>query len=165
MPRCLPSFGSNKCTHINRPHRKQLWLLTLVGAQFLGIAAAQSKVGIININAAIASTKDGQKAIGDLETRFAEFGGYTAEGFTMGVEGGAPAASAAVGSLVAPGPLRSFGTGGASVSGVTVNLTVNVDGGDSAEEVAGAAVEKIKSAMTDVFRGIAIELGAEPAAV
>lgn len=52
-------------------HRKQLWLLTLVGAQFLGIAAAQSKVGIININAAIASSKDGQKAIGDLETRFA----------------------------------------------------------------------------------------------
>lgn len=92
----------------------------------------------------------------------AEIGGYTAEGFTMGVEGGAPAASAAVGALVAPGPLRSFGTGGASVSGVTVNLTVNVDGGDSAEEVAGAAVEKIKSAMTDVFRGIAIELGAAP---
>lgn len=52
-------------------HRKQLLLLTLVGAQFVGMAAAQSKVGIININAAIASTKDGQKAIGDLETRFA----------------------------------------------------------------------------------------------
>ncbi|MBL8212212.1 MAG: OmpH family outer membrane protein [Bryobacterales bacterium] len=52
-------------------HRKQLLLLTLVGAQFVGMAAAQSKVGIININAAIASTKDGQKAIGELETRFA----------------------------------------------------------------------------------------------
>ncbi len=52
-------------------HRKQLLLLTLAATQFLGIAAAQSKVGIININAAIASSKDGQKAIGELETRFA----------------------------------------------------------------------------------------------
>lgn len=47
------------------------WLLPVLAAQLLGIAAAQSKVGIININAAIASTKDGQKAIGELEVRFA----------------------------------------------------------------------------------------------
>ncbi len=52
--------------------RQQL-LLPLLAAQIVGIAAAQApnKVGIININAAIASTKDGQKAIGELEKKFA----------------------------------------------------------------------------------------------
>jgi outer membrane protein len=43
-------------------------VIALVGA--IG-AQAQSKVGIININAAIANTKDGQKSIQELETRFA----------------------------------------------------------------------------------------------
>jgi outer membrane protein len=37
----------------------------------MGVAAAQTKVGIININAAIANTKDGQKSIQELEGRFA----------------------------------------------------------------------------------------------
>jgi len=53
---------------------KSTWLLPVVAAQVLGIAAAQApptKVGIININAAIANTKDGQKALQDLEVRFA----------------------------------------------------------------------------------------------
>lgn len=50
---------------------KMQWLLPLVAAQFLGIAGAQSKVGIININAAIANTKDGQKALQALEVNFA----------------------------------------------------------------------------------------------
>lgn len=52
---------------------RSMWL-PVVAAQVLGIAAAQApptKVGIININAAIANTKDGQKALQDLETRFA----------------------------------------------------------------------------------------------
>ncbi|MBL8174932.1 MAG: OmpH family outer membrane protein [Bryobacterales bacterium] len=49
------------------------WLVAAAFAQFLsaGIGLAQSKVGIININAAIANTKDGQKSIQELETRFA----------------------------------------------------------------------------------------------
>jgi outer membrane protein len=53
---------------------KSTWLLPIVAAQVLGIATAQApptKVGIININAAIANTKDGQKALQDLEVRFA----------------------------------------------------------------------------------------------
>ena len=53
---------------------KSTWLLPVVAAQVIGIAAAQApptKVGIININAAIANTKDGQKALQDLEVRFA----------------------------------------------------------------------------------------------
>ncbi len=52
---------------------RQHLLLPLLAAQVVGIAAAQApnKVGIININAAIASTKDGQKAIGELEKKFA----------------------------------------------------------------------------------------------
>jgi len=49
------------------------WLAAAVFAQFLCVSAgfAQTKVGIININAAIANTKDGQKSIQELETRFA----------------------------------------------------------------------------------------------
>jgi outer membrane protein len=53
---------------------RSTWLLPVVAAQIMGIAAAQApptKVGIININAAIANTKDGQKALQDLEVRFA----------------------------------------------------------------------------------------------
>ncbi|MBI3209839.1 MAG: OmpH family outer membrane protein, partial [Candidatus Solibacter usitatus] len=50
---------------------RTLGTLPLLAALFIGTAAAQSKVGIININAAIANTKDGQKAIGELENRFA----------------------------------------------------------------------------------------------
>ena len=49
------------------------WLATIMIAQLIGAGSvlAQSKVGIININAAIANTKDGQKSIQELETRFA----------------------------------------------------------------------------------------------
>jgi outer membrane protein len=48
------------------------WLAAVVAAQLLGVAFGQgSKVGIININAAIANTKDGQKSIQELEVRFA----------------------------------------------------------------------------------------------
>lgn len=55
-------------------HLNQLWLLPFAAAQIVGVAAAQnapSKVGIISIQNAIVSTKDGQKAIQELETRFA----------------------------------------------------------------------------------------------
>lgn len=49
------------------------WLAAAVFAQLMGasLGLAQTKVGIININAAIANTKDGQKSIQELETRFA----------------------------------------------------------------------------------------------
>ncbi len=49
------------------------WLAPVILAQLIGVSSglAQTKVGIININAAIANTKDGQKSIQELETRFA----------------------------------------------------------------------------------------------
>ena len=49
------------------------WLAAVVLGQLIGVSSgvAQTKVGIININAAIANTKDGQKSIQELETRFA----------------------------------------------------------------------------------------------
>src|SRR5215470_7349083 len=52
----------------------RLILVPLVAVQLAGLAAAQTtptKVAIINIQSAIAGTKDGQKALQDLETRFA----------------------------------------------------------------------------------------------
>jgi Skp family chaperone for outer membrane proteins len=47
--------------------------LLLLAASFAGIAAAQGpiKIGIINIQAAIANTEDGKKALQALETKFA----------------------------------------------------------------------------------------------
>ncbi|MBS1827831.1 MAG: hypothetical protein JST93_21150, partial [Acidobacteria bacterium] len=44
------------------------WLAAAVLAQLIGVSSglAQTKVGIININAAIANTKDGQKSIQEL---------------------------------------------------------------------------------------------------
>lgn len=49
------------------------WLLPLAAAQLVGVAAAQAptKIGIINIQAAIVSTDDGKKALTELEGRFA----------------------------------------------------------------------------------------------
>lgn len=49
------------------------WVLPLVAAQLVvGTALAQSpsKIGIINVQAAIVNTDDGKKALGNLETRF-----------------------------------------------------------------------------------------------
>lgn len=48
-------------------------LAPVILAQLIGVggALAQNKVGIININAAIANTKEGQHAIQELETKFA----------------------------------------------------------------------------------------------
>jgi outer membrane protein len=52
---------------------KSLWLLPLFAAQLVGLAAAQAptKIGIISIQNAIVATKDGQKAVQDLEQSFA----------------------------------------------------------------------------------------------
>lgn len=49
------------------------WMLPLVAAQLaIGTAAAQapSKIGIINVQAAIVSTEDGKRALSGLETKF-----------------------------------------------------------------------------------------------
>ncbi len=51
--------------------RSKLFVLPFMVAATAGLALAQSKVGVINIQGAIISTKDGQKAAADLETKFA----------------------------------------------------------------------------------------------
>lgn len=97
----------------------------------------------------------------------AEIGGYTAEGFTMGIESGAPAAGGAMAALVAPGPLKSFGGGGgATMSGVSVYVTINADGnGDESESLADRVERVLPDALRDAFARMANELGTEPAAV
>jgi outer membrane protein len=49
--------------------RKQIWLLPVLGMVSTAIAHAQCKVGIIHIQNAIVSTKEGQKAAADLDAR------------------------------------------------------------------------------------------------
>lgn len=51
--------------------RSQLYMLPLLAAAAAGLGLGQSKVGVINIQGAIVSTKDGQKAAADLESKFA----------------------------------------------------------------------------------------------
>lgn len=97
---------------------------------------------------------------------FAELGGYTAEGFTVGLQSGTPAVSSAASALVAPGALREFGGGGASMSGVTVNVTINVDGNaDESESLADRVERALPDALRDAFARMAGEMGAAPAAI
>ncbi len=52
-------------------HWKRQWLLALLAAGIATAQTAPTKVGIINIQGALVATKDGQKAVQELETRFA----------------------------------------------------------------------------------------------
>ena len=95
-----------------------------------------------------------------------EVGGYVSEGFTRGVDDGAPAASAAVAGIVAPSALG--GLGGAAGGGAGFNvggITVNINGsiGDAAEDVAAAVREEVEEAMRAIFQRWSGELGTAPA--
>lgn len=97
-----------------------------------------------------------------------EVGGYVAEGFTQGVDAGAPDASAAVAGIVSPTALGSLGAGASAGAGFSVGgITVNVNGsvGGDAEGVAAAVREEIEEAMRVIFQRYAGELGMSPQGV
>lgn len=97
-----------------------------------------------------------------------EVGGYVAEGFTQGVDSGAPDASAAVSNMVAPSALGSLGAasaggGGLNVGGITI--TVNGVAGDSAGDIAATVREEVEEALRVILQRYAGELGMSPASV
>ena len=90
---------------------------------------------------------------------FAEFGGYTAEGFAQGVEGGSGRVDDAVGAMVATPSqptASSAGVGGQKAGGNTYQIINHFYGRSEDDDL----VTKIRQVMTEVFTGAAIEMAA-----
>lgn len=142
-----------------------------IAGQFIAGLVLGIKDGIVDVVGAMVEM--GRAAISAVKGTFVvkspsrvmmEVGGYVAEGFAQGVDGGAPQASAAVASMVAPSAIRSFGSAGggsASVGNVTINITGVEGGADAAEEIAA----RVNDALRTILAGWASEAGAAPAAV
>ena len=84
-----------------------------------------------------------------------EMGGYTAQGFAQGVEGGAGQVDAAMTGLVTP-PAPVLGQGGSSITntlaagGVTVNIAM--DGSGASPQAIGAeALDGVATALEDIL--------------
>lgn len=142
-----------------------------IAADFIGGLVEGILDGIVDVVGAMSEM--GQAAIDAVTGVFKikspsrvmmEVGGYVSEGFAQGVDGGAPQASAAVASMVAPSAIRSFGSAGggsASVGDITINITGVEGGADAAEEIAA----RVNDALRTILAGWASEAGAAPAAV
>lgn len=85
---------------------------------------------------------------------FEGIGGFTAEGFAAGVDGGAGGAQGSLEALVAPPDARGGAPGGGARGPVTVNITV--DGRGESDEGLAA---KIAAAVRDVFESDALSIG------
>lgn len=142
-----------------------------IAGQFIAGLVLGIKDGIVDVVGAMVEM--GRAAISAVKGTFVvkspsrvmmEVGGYVAEGFAQGVDGGAPQASAAVANMVAPSAVRSFGgAGGGSASVGDINITINgVEGGESAAEEMAA---RVSDALRTILAGWASEAGAAPAAV
>lgn len=146
-----------------------------IAADFIGGLVGGILDGIVDVVDAMTEMATG--AIAEVKAVFkiqspsrvmAEVGGYVSEGFTQGVDAGAPSASAAVANVVSPTALGSLGAGAGSgaafsVGGITVNVNGSVGGG--AEDVAAAVREEVEEAMRVIFQRWSGELGMSPAGV
>ena len=92
-------------------------------------------------NDAIASAKAVLR-IGSPSKVFAEIGGYTAEGFAVGVDDSAPMAARALDNLVAP-PALPVVTGGRSSGGELPPITVNITGSSDPAQTAALVEEAL----------------------
>ncbi len=114
------------------------WIIdAITGAVTSAIAAAKSLLGIASPSKV-----------------FAEIGGYTAEGFSDGVDSGAAAAQGSMANLVAPGPAVTAAAPGAAggKSGASIDLSgavFHITGVKDSEH----AAEKIGAALTAILRG------------
>lgn len=101
---------------------------------------------------------------------FEELGGYTAQGFQVGLEGGQPGVQAAMQSTLAPSvPATSAAAGGAGGGGgasVSINLgdiVVNARTGADPREIAKAVQEAITSQLAIELERLAAGVGYSPA--
>lgn len=92
-----------------------------------------------------------------------QLGGYTAEGFALGVERGAATPGDMAGMLAAPAALGAL-PGGAAVGGAapSIALTIQVDasGRDDAQEIAALAASRGREMLVSVFERMALTSGA-----
>lgn len=93
--------------------------------------------------------------IGSPSKLFEEMGGFTAQGFTEGVEGGAGDAQGALESLVAPPSPKGGGLGSALGSGASIVVQSMIVQGENAKELAVDFIEQI----TQLLEGDAGNLG------
>ena len=147
-----------------------------IAGKFIGGLVNGIKDGAVSVVGAMRSL--GSSAIEAVEGVFKiespskvmrQIGGHVAEGFTIGVDSGSPAASAAVGGLVAPSALGSVAGAGAGGGGSfsVGGITINIDGASASNpsELAQDVVEQVEAAMRSVYARWASELGASPAAI
>lgn len=86
---------------------------------------------------------------------FMGLGEYSAEGFALGIEGGAGDAQSSMRELMAPpGIAGSMGAFGAGSGGATVINYITVTAGENAQETA----DTIASRLTEMFEGLSPEL-------
>lgn len=119
-----------------------------------GITAGASSI-ISAITGAVTGAIDTAKSLLGIASPskvFAEIGGYTAEGFTGGVEDGAGAAQGAMADMVAPPTVAAPAGGGAPV----LNLTIHIDGRGQDDD---GLVRKIADVVTSILEGDARSLG------
>jgi hypothetical protein len=119
-----------------------------------GITAGASAV-ISAITGAVTGAIDTAKSLLGIASPskvFAEIGGYTAEGFTGGVEDGTGEAQGAMTDLVAP-PVAVGAAGG---SGTVLNLSITINGRGEDDD---GLVRKIADAVTSILEGDARSLG------
>jgi tape measure domain-containing protein len=93
-----------------------------------------------------------------------QLGGYTAEGFALGVERGAATPGDMAGMLTAPAALGAL-PGGAEAGGgaaPSIALTIQVDasGRDDAQEIAALAASRGREMLVSVFERMALTSGA-----
>ncbi len=88
---------------------------------------------------------------------FAKIGGHTAEGFAGGVDDGADKAAQAMGSMVDPPKVNKGGAGAGAGGGgpVTLNLTLNITGGDP-KSIQASVME----ALTEALERFGMQMGA-----
>lgn len=133
--------------------------LAMLDGLALGIVSGGPKAIAAIMGVAGGAITAAKKALGIASPSkvFGEIGGYTAEGFSRGVDEGAVDAQASLTSLVAPpavptsGAPSSSGMGG---GGNTITITINANG--DAESI-GEAVRRV---LLDVLEGDARQIGA-----
>ena len=125
-----------------------------------GLAAGMAQ-GAPTANAAAASLAQGTVSTAQQNLQvhspsrvFAEIGAHVAEGFAMGVDGGASGVADAVSSLVRP-PAMSLGGGRAG----GVSIVVHVTGGSSPEATGEAVADALEERLGDIFDRFASAAG------
>ncbi len=148
-----------------------------IAGQFIAGLVLGIKDGIVDVVGAMKQM--GNSAIAAVEDVFTiespskvmkRIGGYVAEGFTIGVEGGSPDATSAVAGMVAPsalGTVAGVGGGGGGGSFNVGGIVINIDGAaaDGSSGLAAEMAEQVEAAMRAVYARWASEMGAAPAAV